>query len=100
MIECIFGVFKRKYKILKTTPEYKIETQVDIILGLTTLFNFTRLRDSNIVDNYIYISEGDIEDIQPTTTESTTNSNKKIDTLRDQIAEDMWKDYQQYISSN
>jgi hypothetical protein len=43
---------------------------VDIVLALTALFNFTRLRDGDIVDNYICTAETDTEDIQPLTLES------------------------------
>jgi hypothetical protein len=78
---------------------------VDIILALTALFNFTRLRDGDIVDNYICIAETDIEDIQPLTLESieSTSTNNKTEArsmniLRDKIAEDMWEDYQQFIN--
>ena len=106
-IERTFGVLKRKFKILRTAPEYSIETQIDIILALTALFNFTRIRDGNIVDNYLNIAETEevIEDIQPVTLESTDSVDTSIKAeansmaiLRDQIAEVMWKDYQQYIS--
>jgi hypothetical protein len=67
---------------------------VDIILALTALFNFTRLRDSDIVDNYIYTTERDIEDIQPTTesiklTSTNKAKAKSMDILRDKIAEDI-----------
>jgi hypothetical protein len=55
------------------------------------------------VDNYIANTEGDIEDIQPDTTEPITSKAKgkgnKMDILRDKIAEDMWKDYQQFINN-
>jgi DDE superfamily endonuclease len=102
-IERIFGVLKRKFKILKTAPEYSIQTQVDIVLALIALFNFTRSRDGDIVDNYICTAETDIEDIQPTTLESIESTSTKaearsMDILRDKIAEDMWKDYQQFIN--
>ena len=102
-IERIFGVLKRKFKILKTAPEYSIQTQVDIVLALTALFNFTRLRDGDIVDDYILRTETDTEDIQPTTLESIESTSIKaearsMDILRDKIAEDMWKDYQQFIN--
>ena len=102
-IERIFGVLKRKFKILKTAPEYSIQTQVDIVLALTALFNFTRLRDGDIVDDYILRTEIDTEDIQPTTLESIESTSIKaearsMDILRDKIAEDMWKDYQQFIN--
>jgi hypothetical protein len=103
-IERIFGVLKRRFKILKAAPEYSIQTQIDIVLALTALFNFTRLRDGNIVDNYISIfeTEENTEDIQPETQAIESNKTNKVeargmDILRDRIAEDMWKDYQQYI---
>ena len=107
-IERTFGVLKRKFKILKIAPEYNIETQMDIIIALTALFNFTRIRDGNRVDNYINITDREeiIEDIQPDyfsfSTDSVETSIKlrtKMDILRDQIAEEMWQDYQQYIAS-
>jgi hypothetical protein len=98
-IERIFGVLKRKFKILKTAPEYSIQTQVDIVLALTALFNFTRLRDGDIVDNYICTAETDTEDIQPFTLESNNKTEaRSMNILRDKIAEDMWKDYQQFIN--
>ena len=102
-IERIFGVVKRKFKILKAAPEYSIETQVDIVIALTALYNFTRLRDGNIVDNYIESVEEEVEDIQPDTIQPNTTEigaslrTRSMDILRDKIAEDMWKDYQQYI---
>lgn len=76
---------------------------MDIVLALTALFNFTRLRDGDIVDDYILRTETDTEDIQPTTLESIESTSIKaearsMDILRDKIAEDMWKDYQQFIN--
>jgi hypothetical protein len=61
---------------------------------LTALFNFTRLRDSDIVDDYIYRAETDTEDIQPLTLESIESTSIKaearsIDILRDKIIEDI-----------
>jgi hypothetical protein len=72
---------------------------VDIVLALTALFNFTRLRDGDIVDNYICTAETDTEDIQPFTLESNNKTEaRSMNILRDKIAEDMWKDYQQFIN--
>ena len=62
MIERIFGVIKRKYKILNTPPEYSIDTQSDLILGITALHNFCRGLDGSKVDDYITELEGS-EDI-------------------------------------
>jgi hypothetical protein len=38
-------VLKRRFKILKTAPEYNFETQIDLILALTSLFNFIRIEE-------------------------------------------------------
>jgi hypothetical protein len=41
-IERIFGVVKRKFKILGQVAEYSIDTQVDLVLAITGLYNFIR----------------------------------------------------------
>jgi hypothetical protein len=40
-------VLKRKFKILKLAPEYSIDTQIDLILALTALFNFIRIEEGD-----------------------------------------------------
>ena len=42
MIECIFRVIKRKFKILVQVAEYSISTQADLILAIYSLYNFIR----------------------------------------------------------
>ena len=42
MIERIFGVIKRKFKILAQAAEYSIDTQVDLVLAICGLYNFIR----------------------------------------------------------
>jgi hypothetical protein len=42
VIERIFGVVKRKFKILAQVAEYSIDTQVDLVLALCGLYNFIR----------------------------------------------------------
>ena len=109
MIERIFGVIKRKYKILNTPPEYSIDTQSDLILGLAALHNFCRGLDSSKVDDYITELEGESEDIlleeDTIVVDQGASSirdleSKAIELKRDQIAEKMWLDYQGYINNN
>ncbi len=105
MIERIFRILKKKYRILKSAPEYDIDTQIDLIFGLTALHNFYRMRgDGREFDDHLeriydqeeaaavrsqpYGFQGEAESIQ---------SNKVIDRKRDQMAEQMWQDYQRYI---
>jgi hypothetical protein len=63
VIKWIFGVIKRKYKILNTLLKYLIDTQLDLILGLTVLHNFCRGLDGSKVDNYITKLEGGDKDL-------------------------------------
>jgi hypothetical protein len=101
-VERIFGVLKRKFKILKLAPEYSFDTQVDLVLALTALFNFIRLQDQEDQEDQEDNNTTE-EDIQPNiqAPPQVLGSNKRgrMDILRDKIAEDMWKDYQQYINN-
>jgi hypothetical protein len=93
-------VLKRKFKILKLAPEYSIDTQIDLILALTALFNFIRIEEGDENVDLEDSIEAEEEDIQPSNIQSFQGSNRRgrMDILRDRIAEDMWKDYQQYIN--
>lgn len=75
---------------------------MDIVIALTALFNFIRIEESDRKDDPDNIEgvEDSAEDNQPDILVSQGASNKKckMDILRDQIAEEMWKDYQLYIA--
>jgi hypothetical protein len=45
VIERIFGVVKRKFKILGSVAEYLIDTQIHLVLGLIALYNFIRSQE-------------------------------------------------------
>lgn len=97
-VERIFGVLKRRFKILKTAPEYNFETQIDLILALTGLFNFIRIEEQEEEEDQ-EDNTTEEEDIQPNIQVAQVLGRRgKMDILRDQIAEDMWKDYQEYIN--
>jgi hypothetical protein len=105
VIERIFGVIKRKYKILNTPPEYSIDTQSDLVLGLAALHNFCRGLDGSKVDDYITELEGESEDTLQDLSVlldqgDSTRQSKVMELKRDQIAEKMWLDYQDYINNN
>jgi hypothetical protein len=105
VIERIFGVIKRKYKILNTPPEYSIDTQSDLILGIAALHNFCRGLDGSKVDDYITELEGEIEDNEDTIivdqgASIRDSESRAMELKRDQIAEKMWLDYQGYINNN
>ena len=58
-------MLKRKFKILKLAPEYSIDTQIDLILALTALFNFIRIEEGDENVNLEDSIEVEEEDIQP-----------------------------------
>ena len=57
MVEQIFGVLKRRYRILLLAPEYSLEIQAQIPSALAAIHNFIRLHDSE--EGTL---EGDIDD--------------------------------------
>jgi DDE superfamily endonuclease len=73
VIERIFGVVKRKFKILGQVPEYSVDTQVHLVLALCGLYNFIRQYED--IDD-------ELEEVE----------------LEDEGAQQMWKDYQEYLS--
>ena len=99
-IERIFGVVKRKFKILGQVAEYSIDTQVDLVLAITGLYNFIRQHED--IEEELIISEADLESEEDITQELSSSEirgtgsvymNKK----REAIATAMWEDYQQYL---
>jgi hypothetical protein len=90
---------------LNTPPEYSIDTQSDLILGIAALHNFCRGLDGSKVDDYITELEGEIEDNEDTIivdqgASIRDSESRAMELKRDQIAEKMWLDYQGYINNN
>jgi hypothetical protein len=99
VIERIFGVLKRKYQILRTPSEYSMDTQTRIILACCTLHNWVRSKEGKEADNSLNLQSIPVEDIQPAVAYPQGSiSSKKMDQFRDEIAEKMWSDYQNYIN--
>jgi hypothetical protein len=101
VIERIFGLVKRKYQILRSPSEYAIETQTRIILACCTLHNFVRSREGDKADFYLATQSIIVNNIQPAVSFPIGQvSSKEMDRFRDEIAEKMWSDYQNYINSD
>lgn len=94
-IERIFGVCKRKFKILGSVGEFSIDTQVHLVLGLVGLYNFIRskegIQDESIEEAQTQDEASDVEPV------SHTISSKAMEKKRDKLAQDMWTDYCIYI---
>ena len=101
VIERIFGVIKRRFKVLVIAQEYSLETQSQLISGLAVLHNFIRIHDpTDTLDE-------DLAEEEPTNQDpgSIDNSNLRERALgneereraaerREAIARAMWQDYQ------
>ena len=89
-IERIFGIFKRKFKIVQTAPEYAINVQVNLLLALTALFNFIADRDRENDPKFINLEEFDLA----ATDDNKISRVKSI--VRDELtAEDLKRDKMQ-----
>lgn len=102
-IERIFGVCKRRFQILKSAAEYDNQTQIDIVFAVTALHNFImeHRQSHNEVDMYLSPTELDEDDIvedgdSTSVTEGSTSAG--MNDMREQLAAQMWKDYQDYLA--
>jgi hypothetical protein len=98
-VERIFGVLKRQWQILAGKGcEYSIDTQGDVFCALVGLFNFGRQYGEVDQFNEENLDSIDEEDDILEENRTTTTRSAWMDKKRDQIASQMWEDYQQYNS--
>jgi hypothetical protein len=96
-IECIFGVLKQWFQILLLAPEYDLEIQARIPAALCAIHNFIKEHDPD---------EGDLEETREFSDEHHRDENEpftpgdpeETGTMRDQIAEEMWLEYQRILA--
>lgn len=101
-IERIFGVLKRRFRILLLAPEYNLIIQAKIPAALCSIHNFIRLHD---VDEGELPEERNLHDQDHNifdhggafVEENPEEANVEMARLRDQIARSMWEDYQQIL---
>jgi hypothetical protein len=105
VIERIFGIIKRRFRILHLPPEYGMEVQALIPPALAALHNFIRDFDPEEIHDY----DDEALDLQmglppepagelgtgPATLAERSRANER----RDKIAADMWEQYQRYLES-
>jgi hypothetical protein len=103
VIERIFGVLKRHFRILVHPPHYDMDVQARIPPALCAIHNFIRIHDPDELAEYAE----DSVDEQPGTRISdqgelahgppNNQSRERASARRDQIAKAMWDSYQGYI---
>jgi hypothetical protein len=95
VIERTFGVLQQRFTILQKAPrQYSIKTQVKLIYALTALHNFMNKHGYNPETEALLTGDPDVPD-EPTWDEPEAGD-PEMALRRDEIAEQMWRDYQDY----
>ena len=93
VIERIFGVLKRKFRILHTAPEYSMSIQARIPVALAALYNFNQKYEESEPDHEqddpIGGGDGDGDGDEAVYNDGVDEPNA----MRDQIAAAMWTQY-------
>jgi hypothetical protein len=92
----MFGVLKRRFPFLKTDMEYDLLTQTRVIFAVCALHNYIRQR--GIIDDDIFENrESEINEPEEANEEETPLITRQgMDTFRDQIAQEMFEQWQAY----
>lgn len=103
VIERIFGVLKRRFKILIVPPELSLDIQARIPAALAGIHNYIRRHDPNELED---VDLRVAEDLQPgtqpdlgnlATSHITAGEKHQADIRRDAIAQQMWEQYQEEL---
>lgn len=102
VVEEIFGVVKRRFRLITAAPEYALKKQAKMVLVICVLHNFIRVHDPEDFDD-------NLPDEENTTTHASSDDHasfvsneerRRANTLRDKIADNMWEQYQEYLQAN
>jgi hypothetical protein len=102
IIERIFGVMKRQWRILQIPPEYSMDVQARIPAALCALHNFVHRQDPDIFDqeyNGQLLEHDGIDDValgfpgELGDGPADPAERRRADQRRENIATAMWNDY-------
>jgi DDE superfamily endonuclease len=101
VIEWIFGVVKQRFQLMVAAPEYSLAVQGKIIRAICVLHNFIRVHNP---DEDLGVTDAELSRRTPrrsaadfggsVSAEERTIANVR----RDEIAQRMWEQYQEYIA--
>ena len=107
VVERIFGILKRRFRILYLPPEYNMSVQSRIPSALAALHNFIRHYDPEELNTYRNpTAEFDLEVLEMAATASvgelgtapvSVAERNIANARRDRIAHDMWAQYSMYL---
>jgi hypothetical protein len=112
VIERIFGVVKRRFRLLVVAPEYDLRTQAKMVPAICVLHNFIRIHDNDDLPevhqvpganhhqvpgaNHGVVVTGGVEGLGGDISSAERNQASE---LRDSIAKAMWDSYQYIINA-
>jgi len=103
IIERIFGILKRRFRILQLPPEYDMNTQAQIPAALAALHNFIRQYDPDEVHMYEDDQSLDFQIGDPKSAGElgrvTPNERARANDRRDKIADGIWQQHQHCLES-
>ena len=101
VIEHIFGVVKRQFRLMVAAPEYSLETQTKIVPALCALHNFIcvynpeeKMGLEELSTRTPRLSSEDFSH-QGVSAQEKARANTK----RDDIAKEMWRQYQEHVNN-
>ncbi|KAF0747954.1 hypothetical protein AaE_007533 [Aphanomyces astaci] len=98
VVERIFGILKKRFSVLVCPVEYNYKFQVDLVLALCLLHNFIRRHGNDSLEQEV-VDEIRRQNEQPMDSSDMPLFNEALEsseakTWRDEIAQDMWDQYQ------
>ncbi|XP_040943430.1 uncharacterized protein [Gossypium hirsutum] len=93
-VERVFGILKKRFRVLDAEPFWNFQTQVDIVLACCIIHNHIMGVDPNDLLNQGLYEESEFDSIIQTLTEREERQEaREWSAKRDKIAETMWTDY-------
>src|ERR1700678_720514 len=102
VIERIFGVLKRRFRILRLAPEYNMQIQAQIPAALCAIHNFISHHDPDkdeMEDFDDFDDGGDGDDGENDEHRAYNEEAIEPSVRRDRIAQEMWDDYQRLLEA-
>ena len=102
VIEQIFGVVKRRFRLLVVAPEYNLTTQAKMVPAICVLHNFIRIHDVDDIptanDTHIQAEQPLMPIMEGLGGDISTAERNRATKLRESIAKAMWESYQGIIN--
>ncbi|XP_062075758.1 uncharacterized protein LOC133779875 [Humulus lupulus] len=98
VIERTFGVWKKRWKILRDMPSYQYTKQVKIVIASMTLHNYIQRHAKHdrhfekIRDNLEYCANDQTTNVEDEDEIARTSNSNEMDNIRDMIARSLMRD--------